>query len=341
MEKIKNFYNKNYKKLVAIPVLLFFLALGYLFYFYFQTGDFFYKDVSLKGGTTISLFFDLNEKALEPELKKITSDLEIKTLTDNTGKKISIILVIPEEKKEEVINFLEEKIGQKLTQENSSIETTSSSLSKNFQKQLIYSLIIAFFFMSLVVFIIFAKNKKIKILSVFLTIFLLIFIRFSLHNTNLLLKLAIFFLAFFLAYFYFKFSISSFAVLFAAASDIILTLSLVNLLEIKLSTGGIVAFLMLLGYSVDTNILLTTRVFKRKKTSVNREIFNAFKTGISMTLTSIFALVFALIFVYRFQSVLNQIFSILIIGLCFDLINTWIFNASLLKFFTEKNENHI
>jgi preprotein translocase subunit SecF len=81
----------------------------------------------------------------------------------------------------------------------------------------------------------------------------------------------------------------------------------------KISTAGIVAFLMLIGYSVDTDILLTTRVLNKKNT-LNKEMFGALKTGLTMSATTIIAVSTALIIVIPFASVLNQIFTILLIG---------------------------
>ena len=67
-------------------------------------------------------------------------------------------------------------------------------------------------------------------------------------------------------------------------------------------------------------------------------MFEAFKTGITMTLSSIAAVGVALIFTISFSAVLSQIFTILLIGLGFDLLNTWITNASLLKWYLEKKQ---
>ena len=95
---------------------------------------------------------------------------------------------------------------------------------------------------------------------------------------------------------------------------------------------------MLIGYSVDTDILLTTRMIKRDEGSLNERLFGAFKTGTTMTLTSLFAVLFALVVVKSFSSVLSQIFTILAIGLGFDLLNTWITNASILKWYISKKK---
>jgi preprotein translocase subunit SecF len=106
-----------------------------------------------------------------------------------------------------------------------------------------------------------------------------------------------------------------------------------------MSTAGIIAFLMLIGYSVDTDILLTNRVLKRREGSLNRRIFSAFKTGITMTLTSLLAIITALLIVSSFSAVLTKIFTVLVIGLSFDLLNTWITNASIIKWYVKRKES--
>ena len=134
---------------------------------------------------------------------------------------------------------------------------------------------------------------------------------------------------------YIKKSVPAFAVILSAFADIIMTLAVINLVGIELSTAGIVAFLMLIGYSVDTDILLTTRLLRRRE-GVNASLFKAFKTGMTMTITSIVAVMTALIAIYSFESVLNQIFTILLIGLGFDMFNTWVTNASIIKWYVGK-----
>jgi len=136
----------------------------------------------------------------------------------------------------------------------------------------------------------------------------------------------------------FRTFVPSAAVIISAFADILMTLVFVNIIGMKLSSAGIIAFLMLIGYSVDTDILLTTRILKRTEGSLNQRIFKAFKTGITMTLTSLLAVTFALVVVVSFSEVLSQIFSILVIGLSFDLLNTWITNVSILKWYMEKKE---
>ena len=130
-------------------------------------------------------------------------------------------------------------------------------------------------------------------------------------------------------------SAPSIAVLIAAFADILFTLVTVNIFGMRISSGGIMAFLMLIGYSVGTDILLTSRVLRRRNESVNSACFGAFKTGIMMTLTAIASIAVGLIFVYRFETVLNQIFIIILIGLVYDIINTWFTNVWIIKWYAE------
>ena len=136
----------------------------------------------------------------------------------------------------------------------------------------------------------------------------------------------------------FRIFVPSTAVIASAFADILMTLVTVNLLGIKVSSAGIVAFLMLIGYSVDTDILLTSRILKRSEGSLNQKIFGAFKTGITMTLTALFSIVVCLLIVKSFSVVLTQIFTIISIGLVFDIFNTWITNVSILKWYVEKKK---
>ena len=136
-------------------------------------------------------------------------------------------------------------------------------------------------------------------------------------------------------FFYFKTFTPSIAVILAAVSDIIVTLAIVNLLGIRLSTAGIAAFLMLIGYSVDTDILLSTKTLRRKENPV-QGIYAAMKTGLMMTATTLTAVTIALILAQ--SPVLKQIMTILLIGLLVDLPNTWLQNAGILRIYLERKK---
>lgn len=328
-------YNKNYKKLLIIPAIVLTLSLIYLTVFYIQTGDIINKDVSLTGGTTITIQTDISSQELNDIISQNITDFTVQTISDNTGNQLQLIITVGEGNAETLETILEDFLGYELTSENSSKETTSASLSADFYKQLIVAVLLAFFWMAAVVFLIFSKGKKAKFWTVVLNIALGFFLGNFFLTINPILS-AIIFIAFasVLIRIYIKNSVPAFAVMLSAFADIVMTLAIVNLIGMKISTAGIVAFLMLIGYSVDTDILLTTRLLKRHE-GINTALFRAFKTGTTMTITSIIAITTALIVVYSFASVLNQIFTILLIGLALDLFNTWITNASIIKWYVE------
>jgi len=133
--------------------------------------------------------------------------------------------------------------------------------------------------------------------------------------------------------FTFKSFIPSAAIITAAASDILMTLALVNMLGIKISTAGFAAFLMLIGYSVDTDILLTTRVLKRTEGTIMSRVMSSVKTGMLMSWTTVVASGIAMI--VTSSEVVGQIMLIIFIGVLFDQINTWIQNVGILRLYLE------
>lgn len=64
----------------------------------------------------------------------------------------------------------------------------------------------------------------------------------------------------------FRTFVPSFAVIFAAFSDIVIAVAFMRVAGVELSLGTLAALLMLIGYSVDSDILLTNRVLKRRGT---------------------------------------------------------------------------
>lgn len=134
----------------------------------------------------------------------------------------------------------------------------------------------------------------------------------------------------------FRTPVPSGAVILAAASDMAIAVGGMSLFNIPISTATIAALLMLVGYSVDTDIMLTTRVLKRRSGTLDERIAGAMKTGITMSLTTIFAmavLYLVVTFVVPAADVLANIAAVLLIGLIGDLMLTWMTNAGILKYY--------
>ena len=72
--KASDWYDRWYKTLLVIPIILLVLSMGYIAYFYSVNHDFVLKDTSLSGGTTITLNF-LPRIALVTSGNPIASDI--------------------------------------------------------------------------------------------------------------------------------------------------------------------------------------------------------------------------------------------------------------------------
>jgi preprotein translocase subunit SecF len=126
------------------------------------------------------------------------------------------------------------------------------------------------------------------------------------------------------------------AVVLSAFADMVMTAAMMNIIGIPLSLGTLAALLMLIGYSVDSDILLTNRVLKRQG-KLNEKLSGAFHTGIIMTSTTLAAAA-AMFLVSWFGAVqiIYEISAVLLIGLLFDVMNTWLTNVGILKWYVQK-----
>ena len=288
---IKRIYEGQYKKLLIIPFALLLVAILLIGLKIAKTGDFINRDVSLKGGVTITIPLEQDVDTLK--LKNSLSsefpanDIAAKSISQ-FGSQIGIIVEadIPEGEASKLVDAIEKELNINLKNSGYSVEIVGSSLGVSFFKETITALAIAFVFMGIVVFL------------------------------------------------YFRTFVPSVAVILAAFSDIVVTLAIVNFLGVKISAAGIAAFLMLIGYSVDTDILLSTRLLKRKEGTEMERIYGAINTGFTMTLTTLVAVVIGLIFTQ--SDVIRQIMIILLIGLLVDMINTWIQNVGILRLYLER-----
>jgi preprotein translocase subunit SecF len=143
-----------------------------------------------------------------------------------------------------------------------------------------------------------------------------------------------------LVFIIFRSVVPSGAVVLSAFSDIVIAATLMNLFGIALSLGTVAALLMLIGYSIDSDILLTTRLLKRRG-NLEDKIKGAMKTGLTMTTTTL-AAIFILFLVSTFAQyvssfsridIISDISVVLLLGLATDLMNTWMLNTGILKWY--------
>ena len=131
--------------------------------------------------------------------------------------------------------------------------------------------------------------------------------------------------------------IPSAAIIQCMIFDVLGGLTGMALFNIPLSLTTIPALLMLIGYSVDTDIMLTSRMLKGKEGTPAERATASMKTGITMTGTTLAALIAMLAVSYLYQiDVIFQISAILFCGLLADVTSTWLLNAPILLWFVEK-----
>ncbi len=134
----------------------------------------------------------------------------------------------------------------------------------------------------------------------------------------------------------FRTFVPSVAVIFCAFTDIAMTAAGMSLVGIDLSLPTVAALLMLIGYSVDSDILLTMRVLKRQG-KLEEKLSGAFKTGIIMTTTTLAAVAAMWVVAFAGQiTVIWEIATVLLIGLVLDMMNTWLTNAGIIKWYVLK-----
>ncbi|MEA3343402.1 MAG: protein translocase subunit SecF [archaeon] len=133
----------------------------------------------------------------------------------------------------------------------------------------------------------------------------------------------------------FRSPVPSLAVILAGVSDIVAALVGMNLLGIQLSMGTLAGLLILMGYSIDTDILLSTRVIKRRgEDTLDERIKSSMKTGITMSTTSIIAML--VLFMVSSSPALDDIALVIIMGLLADIPFTWLQNVGILRIHMER-----
>jgi preprotein translocase subunit SecF len=288
---IAKIYEKNYKKMLIIPIVIFLCGLLVLGFWKVDTGEYVSKDITLTGGLmiTVETSQDIDINQVQEDIAD-TLDLSTRVKELKSYGSAGRIGYTFEVEKTSDLDAVKQAIttstGIELVEGEYAIEETSSSLSQSFWNNTVRAIFLAFFFMAAVIFI------------------------------------------------YFRKLVPSGAIVLAAVSDFVCTLAVINLIGIKLSTASVAALLMLIGYSVDSNILLSVRAIKRHEGTVAERIAEALKTGMTMTGTTF--VVLAVIYIITPSKILQQIALVLSFGLVFDFINTWIQNAGILSWWLNK-----
>ncbi|MDP2666842.1 MAG: hypothetical protein Q8P05_05085 [Candidatus Diapherotrites archaeon] len=141
---------------------------------------------------------------------------------------------------------------------------------------------------------------------------------------------------------FFREWVPSLAVVEAALFDMLIAVALATLFGFSFTLAAVAALLMLIGYSVDTDILLTTRILKRKDKDVFARANDTLITGLTVTGTLFgAALVMLIVSWYAQITTIFEIAAIVLFGMIGDLIATWFTNAPILLWYWEKKHGKV
>ncbi len=281
---MKALYEKHYKKLIVLPLILLATCMGLLFVMYLNTGEFISRGIDLRGGSQLTVDTEQQVSApeLEAHLRGIFGDVHVRTVAGVGGS--SLLIRASEDVDRDAL--LDEVESYGIDTDSHSFEQIGAALGESFFEQSMTALIVAFVFMGFVVF------------------------------------------------FVFRSFVPSVAVIWCAFSDIICTIAVMQAFGISLSLASFAGLLLVLGYSIDTDILLTTRIIKRREGSVMERSAGAFKTGVTMTATTMVAL--TALYLVSGATALGEISTVLIIALLIDMPNTWLTNLGVVRWWSEK-----
>jgi preprotein translocase subunit SecF len=266
-------------QLVAGPVVVLILCIGFLFFNILTTGLPITPGIDFAGGTAVTLFTPNSEDQIKADF----SSYPLISVTEgiNQGWYLKFGPMADEQFRQFTVYLIN-------TYPDSKLDQIGETFGKTLQTQAVYALLFSFIGMSLVVFVAFRTM------------------------------------------------VPAAAVVLSAFADIAMTAVAMQVIGITLSLGTTAALLMLIGYSVDSDILLTTRILKRKG-KLEEKFAGAFHTGFIMTTTTMAAVaaMWVIAFIGSIQ-IISDIAAVLFMGLFFDLFNTWLTNAGLLKWYVER-----
>jgi len=315
LEKI--YGTKNYKYLFLVPaVMLVFSILGIQ---HIKLG------VDLKGGYGITIYKPMNVTSLKKTLENDLEGLDIREINTEQGKGVII----------EFTDFKDTAKAEKLYQAGN-IEEAKRILSK-------YTEVTDDFNNSLYRAREVLKNRLLEKLGVTNEKVIIKEVGPSLGSSFLQHSINVIIIAFILmsiiVFLSFRNPIPSIAIIQAAVFDVIFALGMMGYLGIPLGLPTVAALLMLIGYSVDTDILLTTRMLKRTG-RYQEKIVGAFRTGIYLTICALVsAMVMYVVASVVGIEVLGMIGSVLTFGLFADIISTWCTNAGMLIWYMRRKRH--
>ncbi len=140
-------------------------------------------------------------------------------------------------------------------------------------------------------------------------------------------------------FFIFRTPIPSMAVVFGAANDIIVALGAMGAFHIPLGIASVGGILMLIGFSIDTDLLSSIRILKRTEGTPTERAMSTFNTGITMTSTAIISFLTLFVISYiAFIPTYIEISGVVLFGLLADILTTWFGNTVMVVWYKKRKD---
>ena len=329
---MKVYTSKHYKLLLIVPVILLFISL------YFSTQVEY--GIDLRGGT--SIIVPINQDVNIPQFKsKLESNFHLEDLSVRkvTGATKSVYVEFLGEKTllqaqdlmkkgdyQQAVSLLKPTTGQ-LNVSNLPVKDQAdnyfSVARQNFKSKLITFLSVNLH----------SPESQLNLQEIGPSLG-----NFFLKQSTTAIILAFVFIVL-LIFYYFRTFVLSFAAAQSAFFDVLMAYAVLGAFHIPLSLATFAPLLMLIGYSIDTDIMLNDRMIKRKTGTKFGRLRGALKTGLTMTLTALFTMLSLLIVSYYANiTVLFDISLMMVAGLLADIVATWFTNVVLVLWLMENRE---
>jgi preprotein translocase subunit SecF len=139
-----------------------------------------------------------------------------------------------------------------------------------------------------------------------------------------------FVLIFIAVLFIFRNPVPAGTVVFGAVNDIIVSLGVMAVFGIPLGIASIGGLLMLVGYSIDTDMLSSVRILKRSDDTPEGRAYQTMKTGLTITLAAIITFAILLLASYlTFIPTYLEISGVVLAGLITDIVTTYCGNVPM------------
>jgi len=350
---LNNFYSGDYKRYMLVPIALFFL---FLFAIIVYPGV--KQGIDLKGGTNIVIRAEkpLDAKLILPKFNSQfnLTDLQVGSISSPTGygfyiqfsenrdlaKASSLLAQAKNSLASNPANAV--LLAQQSITESSKFAPFQSTPNQSPQEAIAaaeQALIKAEeqfdIKMQVIIFKTYGLGKDIKMQKTVIGPTL----SQTFYSTGLYVMLLGIILLSLVIFVYFRETMTSLTVIGASMFNIIGALAFMAVLSVPVSLTTIPALLMLIGYSVDTEIVMSSRVLKRKEESPKQRMNESLLTILTMSATALSATgIMALLAYFSQIGVIFEISVVLFFGLVADVISSTMFNAPLILSHAEKEE---